>query len=144
MQYIDNFLIFWEDKKDEEKIKEALRKNFAMRDLGQVREFLGMKVEINKEKREIAIHQKAYIAKTLEKFRMSDCKSVKTPIDSNKKWMTENSVLESSEDEEEEDFPYLEAVGSLYLSQISRPYIAYAMNVLSSFLKNRKGYTGKQ
>lgn len=58
-------------------------------------------------------------------------------MESNKNWMTETTA--SSEKEEEEDCPYLEAVGSLlYLSQISRPDIAYAVSVVSSFSKEPK------
>lgn len=105
-----------------------------MRDFGQAQEFLGIKLEINKKRKEITIHQRTYIIRMVKKFQMSDCKPIKTPMESNKNWMTKTTA--SSEKEEEEDFPYLEAVGSLlYLSQISRPDIAYAVSVVSSFSK---------
>lgn len=69
--YVDNLLIFWE-KEEDEKIKEALQKQFAMRDLGQAQEFLGIKLEINKKRKEITIHQRTYITRMLKKFQMSD------------------------------------------------------------------------
>lgn len=110
-----------------------------MRDLGQAQEFLGIKLNINKKIKEIAIHQKSYITRMLRKFRMDDSKPVKTPMDSNKKWMTETAAFEPTDEEEEKDFPYLEAVGSLlYLSQISRPDIAYAVGIVISFSKEPK------
>lgn len=53
--------------------------------------------------------------------------------------MTETSISEFSEDAEEDNLSYLEAVGSLLsLSQISRSDIAYAVNVVSSFSKEPK------
>lgn len=60
-------------------------------------------------------------------------------MDLNKKWMTETAAFEPTDEQEEKDFSYLEAVGSLlYLSQISSPDSAYPIGVVSSFSKEPK------
>lgn len=65
----------------------------------------------------------------LEKFRMSDCKPVKTPMDPNKKWITEMST---SKKESQEDFPYSKAIGSLLYLE---PNIAPRYHVCSRCCK---------
>lgn len=82
--YVDDLLIFWKKEEDEKRIKEALKKQFAMRDLGQAQEFLGIRLDADKKRKEIAIHQKPYIIRMLKKFRMDDCKPAKTPMESKK------------------------------------------------------------
>jgi hypothetical protein len=76
------------------------------------------------------IHQNAYIESTLEKFHLIEAKAVSIPADP-------NIILSPSEisDRETNNVPYREAVGSLlFISTVSRPDIAYAVNSVSRFL----------
>ncbi|KAK2577894.1 hypothetical protein KPH14_012634 [Odynerus spinipes] len=85
----------------------------------------------------IKIHQREYIERTLQKFGMNECKAVGTPMDPGVKSQIEMHQPTEEEIQEGKNLPYLEAVGSLlYISQISRPDIAYAVNFVSSFNKN--------
>lgn len=47
---MDDLLIFWEKKEDEKRIKAALQKQFAMRDLGQAQEVLRIKLNEQEDK----------------------------------------------------------------------------------------------
>jgi len=74
----------------------------------------------------------------LERFKMTDCSPAKTPMELNAKVELARKK-ESLNEPKIENIPYLEAIGSLlYVSQISRPDIAYAVNVVSSYSKEPK------
>lgn len=68
----------------------------------------------------------------LERFRMQDCNEVSTPADPNVKLDADPTEVQDMS-----KIPYKEAVGGLlYLSQISRPDIAFAVNQASRFCNN--------
>jgi hypothetical protein len=89
--------------------------------------FLGL--EINREEDgSVRVSQTHYTEKLLERFNMSNCKAVTTPI------VKDNDTEESSRNSE---FPYRQAVGALmFLMCGTRPDIAYALSVVSRNLEN--------
>jgi len=132
--YVDDLLIFSDNPEETQKLKNSLKKKFDMKDLGEPKKFLGMNIERDRKlgHTQLRIYQKDYIQEALNRFRMSDCNPVGTP-------MEPGSKLEKNtkEDNNMNGIPYMEAVGSLlYLSQISRPDIAFAVNVASTFSNN--------
>lgn len=127
--YVDDLILFTSSSKTKEQIKNHIFTKFEMKDLGEVKYCLGLEVHRDRKNGSLCISQKKYIKDILTKFGMSNCKSVKTPIDPKTK-------LTSSEKENSisDIVPYQEIVGSLlYLSQGTRPDIAYAVNTLSRF-----------
>lgn len=60
-------------------MKEAFAKEFELKDLGELRYFLGM--EFARIKREIFVSQRKYILDLLEETRLMDCKPANTPIE---------------------------------------------------------------
>ncbi|KRY24466.1 Retrovirus-related Pol polyprotein from transposon TNT 1-94, partial [Trichinella britovi] len=73
----------------------------------------------------------------LHRFRMSDCKGVKTPLDPNQ--ILSKAMMPSSDEEIKQmhAVPYREAVGCLvYLSQSCRPDICHAVGIVSRFSDN--------
>lgn len=88
-------------------------------------------MEICKEKDYISISQKQYIQKLINKFNLLDAKSCSTPADVNV------HLSKNISNDKPINFPYREAVGALlFLSSVSRPDIAYAVNVVSRFVNN--------
>ncbi|KAK9693877.1 Reverse transcriptase (RNA-dependent DNA polymerase) [Popillia japonica] len=78
----DVWLLLWVDDiivtgPNTAKIIEKLEKEFTTKNLGQLKNFLGMDV-INKENM-IYITQTTLIEKILKKFKMTDCKEALTP-----------------------------------------------------------------
>lgn len=130
--YVDDFLIFYQTMSTLSALKTFLHTTFQMKDLGLAKNCLGMK--INQKDEYIELDQSSYIDDVLEKFGMKDCKPSKTPSDSNQKLSTsmvnqENSLVGK--------VPYQEAVGSLlYLTQSTRPDLAFAVNDVSRFNSN--------
>jgi hypothetical protein len=51
-----------------------------MKDMSEASYILGVKIEIDRSKKILALSQEHYIRKVLEKFCMQDCKSIDTPI----------------------------------------------------------------
>jgi hypothetical protein len=128
--YVDDFLIFGTDEAEIMKIKKQLCSEFKMKDLGEAKQCLG--IRITREANQISLDQEKYIEEILERFGMSNCRSVKTPLDP-------NQIISSDADGKEEavDFPYQEIIGSfMYLVQCTRPDLAYAVSSLSRFNKS--------
>ena len=73
--YINNFLVFRLDKSEIDNIKWWLNTNYKMKDLETCRQFLGMKVEQDQDRR-ISILQTAFINKAFMAAKMQDCKGV--------------------------------------------------------------------
>jgi len=87
--------------------------------------FLGL--EITKTGDDIAVSQTAFIEKILERFGLSTCNSVSTPME---------KLSSPAPGKENVEFPYRSAVGSLlYLARGTRFDIAFAVSVLSRSLE---------
>ncbi|XP_036340281.1 secreted RxLR effector protein 161-like [Rhagoletis pomonella] len=68
---------------------------------------------------------------------MTDCNPVETPLDPNQRLTVEMCPTDDAERREMKNIPYQELTGSLlFLVQVSRPDICYAVSVLSRFNNN--------
>ncbi len=102
--------------------KHAIANRFKMKDLGEVSSVLGMEAIRDPTTGEIKLTQVAYLKKVLERFGLSDCNPVGTPIEGNLQ------RLEGGKPNHE----YMSIVGSLmYASVVCRPDITYAVQALS-------------
>lgn len=116
-----------------EHIKDLITERWEMEDLGISHCIVGIQVS-RTSKFGYAIDQQSMINSVLECFNMSTCKPASTPLPA-------DTHLSRSSDAEaaafaNENLPYRNGVGSLmYLSQCSRPDIAYAVGVLSQHLE---------
>ena len=77
--YVDDVLIATESDKTMQDIKSKLMQKFQVKDLGELRSFLG--VQVNQSADGIWIGQPGYAARVLERYCMTDCNSVATPVD---------------------------------------------------------------
>lgn len=129
--YVDDIILFTNNMDTRNYVKEELQKQFKIKDLGDIKFCIGIHVERDRKKGVIYLDQKKYIQEVLNKYGMSDCKSVKTPIDTNttfKESSEESSILH--------EIPYQEIIGCLlYISQITRPDISFVINFLSKYNK---------
>lgn len=124
--WVDDILLFCSQRSTINNIKEKLQQKLNMKDLGEVSQCLGL--NITRSKDSIMLDQEKYIKEILIKFNMSECKSIKTPVEVGQKF-NENTEVEM-------DCPYQQAIGSLlYVAQGTRPDISYVINALSRFNK---------
>lgn len=133
--YVNDLLILFDNKFEEDELKETLKRTFEMKDLGKARQFLGM--DIQYEPGKLKIQQVRYIKKILEQYRMTSCNPISTPADPHSKLTAKKQDEDLEGGRNKKNFPYKEAVGSLlYISQISRPDNAFAVGQVSRFCKN--------
>ena len=117
-------------------IKE-LSTHFKLRDLGSTTQLLGIRIDWDRPSRNISISQKQYIIDMLERYGMSDCKPVSTPMSPGSKLSTSMAPSSLEDITFMKPVPYLSAVGSLmYLAITTRPDISYAVGVLARFNSN--------
>ncbi|XP_032457437.1 uncharacterized protein LOC100116824 isoform X3 [Nasonia vitripennis] len=124
--YVDDLLICRKNKEIIEKVKKMLSERFKMKNLGKIREYLGITIKYDVLCKEMKLSQKDYIISLAEKYGVENCKAYKTPIEVNLK-------LEKSDDCER-DIKYRNLIGALlYISSATRPDISFAVNYLSRF-----------
>lgn len=123
--YVDDIIFFsTPNSQEKEKIKESLKKEFEITDLGPASHILGMRISMSEGK--ITLDQTNYIENILKKFGMEDCKPVSTPMEIGLK-------LEKGK-EINIKYDYRGLIGSLmYVAVGSRPDISHAVSYLSQF-----------
>lgn len=127
--YVDDILLACKNDVLLKKVKKDLASCFDVKDMGELKYFLGMKVVQQPEKGSVWIGQPAYVDNILEKFGLGNAKEVSTPADPSTK------LEKAKEDSELVDKElYQSAVGSLlYLSVATRPDITYAVNNVARY-----------
>jgi hypothetical protein len=126
--YVDDCLLM--AKKEEiMKMKEIFKKNYKMKDLGELKLILGIEIERNEE--EIKLFQRNYTCALLERFEMTNCKPVDTPIEVREEKY--NSKINEKMKLPFEDINlFQQGVGCLnYLSTTTRPDISFATSQIA-------------
>jgi len=123
--YVDDLVVATLDIETLRNFKQYLMTKFRMTDLGEIKYFIGIKIEIGQD--QICLSQSAYIKKVLNKFNMEECKPVSTPLPSKLNYELLNS-------DEKYDAPCRNLIGSLmYLMLCTRPDLATSVNILSRY-----------
>ena len=63
-------------------LKRKLAKSFVMKDLGVLKQILGMRITRDRKNRKLTLSQGEYIEKVLHRFRIQNAKPVSTPLSS--------------------------------------------------------------
>lgn len=79
--YVDDMVITGDDPKEINELKKYLSKEFEIKDLGQLKYFLG--IEVARSKKGISLSQRKYVLYLLIELGMLDRKPTKTPIEMN-------------------------------------------------------------
>jgi len=79
--YVDDSLIASKSISAINKLKNQLSSEFEMKDLGEAKRVLGMKIDKDRKKDIVSLTQKRYLQKILQKFNIqSDPMSISTPL----------------------------------------------------------------
>ena len=97
-----------------------------MKDLGQLKYFLG--IEVARSKQGISLSQRKYVLDLLAETGMLDCKPVETPIEMNHNLAIYPDQVPTDKGR------YQRLVGRLIYLSHTRPDIAYAVSVVSQFM----------
>ena len=127
LAYVDDLLLAGNDVAAIESVKRFLATQFHMKDLGEIRYFLG--IEVDRTKQGIFLSQQKYVLDLLKEFNMMHVKPLKLPMDTHVK------LLPDSGDFLKDPTPYQHLIGKLIYLTITRPDIAFTIHTLSQFMQ---------
>ncbi|KAJ9566378.1 hypothetical protein OSB04_002344 [Centaurea solstitialis] len=124
--YVDDVVVVGNDPIKIQATKDDLDKKFSIKDLGNLKYFLG--IEVTRTSEGLVLNQRKYILDILEDCGLQGCKPSPFPIEQNLK-------LDRADKEPKVDAGrYRRIVGRLLYLQATRPDITYSVNVLSQFV----------
>ena len=85
--YVDDLIITGDDEDEICQIRANLYIRFQMKELGELKHFMGLEVDRTKEA--LFLCQQKYARDLLIKFGMLNCKPISTPLDENAKLYAE-------------------------------------------------------
>ncbi|MCO5573273.1 hypothetical protein L7F22_027042 [Adiantum nelumboides] len=131
-------MLIAEKSKDEIAIlKDALSKQFAVKDLDDGHHFLGMRIKRDCKRGILELSQKEYIHKVLQRFNMQGGKALSTPMTAYVKLSKNDCPKSDAEKAKMKKVPYSSAIGSLMYAMVStRSDIAFAMGVVNMYMAN--------
>lgn len=133
--YVDDMMITSKSKEEIKKLKDLLKAEFEMKDLGPARRILGMDIFRDRNAGSLVLSQERYLNQVLKTFNMEEAKEVQTPIGSQFKL---HAISKKEAEEcaaEMEDIPYASAVGSIMYAMVgSRPDLVYAVGLVSRYM----------
>uniref|UniRef100_A0ACD6APZ5 Uncharacterized protein n=2 Tax=Avena sativa TaxID=4498 RepID=A0ACD6APZ5_AVESA len=130
--YVDDIIITGDDAVEISRLKDNLRKEFEVKDLGQLKYFLG--IEIARSPEGIVLSQRKYVLDLLSDTGMLGCRVASTPIDQNHKLCAESGDPVDKE-------KYQKLVGRLIYLCHTRPDISYAVSIVSRYMHDpRSGH----
>ena len=133
--YVDDMLIAGGCKREIDKLKRELSKEFAMKDLGAAKQILGMRIK--RDNGVLKLSQEEYVKKVLSRFNMDGSKPVSTPLACHFKLSKDQSPTTEQDRAQMDKVPYASAIGSLMYAMVcTRPDIAHAVGVVSRYMSN--------
>jgi hypothetical protein len=123
--YVDDIIITGDDEPDIKCLKNNLTKEFEVKDLGQLRYFLG--IEIARSPKGIVLSRRKYVIDLLSETGMLGFRPASIPIDPNHKLCPESGYPVNKE-------RYQRLVGRLIYLCHTRPDISYVVSVVSRYM----------
>ncbi|GJV20747.1 retrotransposon protein, putative, ty1-copia subclass [Tanacetum coccineum] len=135
--YVDDMLIACKSKVEIGSTKSLLKREFDMKELGEEKKILGMEIVRDRSRKILRVSQFGYVSKILNNFRIDNGKLVKMPLGWHFKLSLKDCPVRDCDVKRMSKVPYANAVGSLmYLMVCTRPDIAYAVSLVSTYLAN--------
>ncbi|RVW36141.1 Retrovirus-related Pol polyprotein from transposon RE1 [Vitis vinifera] len=126
--YIDDIILTGDDTGEVERLKKVLATEFEVKDLAQMRYFLGM--EVARSRKGISISQRKYVLDLLTETGMLGCKPNDTPIKARKRTESDEKPVDREK--------YQRLVDRLIYLSHTRPNIAFVVSVVSQYMHSPK------
>ncbi|XP_016169023.1 uncharacterized protein LOC107611630 [Arachis ipaensis] len=126
--YVDDIIVTGTSKEAIAKLVQQLHSKFSLRDMGELKYFLGIEVT-QTSCGGLLLSQTKYINDLLKKANMGDSKAAATPMTSNLKLTSTDGVPF------EHVSLYRSVVGSLQYLTVTRPEIAFCINKVCQFMQ---------
>jgi hypothetical protein len=124
--YVDDIVIASDNSAEVSKFIQLLNDRFKLKDLGQLKYFLGL--EIARSELGISVCQRKYALEVLKDTGMLASKPVQFPMEPNVKFSKDSGQILK------DPTAYRRLVGRLLYLTISRPDISFVVQVLSQFM----------
>jgi len=126
--YVDDMLITGSSGQLIEETKKKLSQTFKMKDLGELRYFLG--IEFARSSKGILMHQRKYALELISETGLGNSKPAVTPIDNNNKLTSKQYDDQFNSESSKEDPPadqsaYQRLIGKLIYLTMTRPDISF-------------------
>ncbi|XP_030479071.1 uncharacterized mitochondrial protein AtMg00810-like [Cannabis sativa] len=128
--YIDDLIIIEDDDVEICQTKENLSVRFQVKELGELKHFLGFEVDQTKEG--LFLCQQKYAKDLLQRFGMLECKPISTPMEANVK------LCAHAGKDLQDGAMYRQLVGSLIYLTLTRLDISYVVGVVSRYMQQPK------
>lgn len=130
--YVDDVPIFAKTMKEIDDIKDLLKSFFDIKNLGELKYILGVRITRDLTNKKIYLDQEGLIARTAEKYLGKDCKPTFMPYSTSTRLEKYDKECDAHERQQ-----YQALIGSLlYVSRYTRPEIAAIVGVLSRHSSN--------
>src|SRR5579859_6527020 len=127
--WVDDFIIFGKNMASINSLKAQLNKEYEMKDLGELKHFLGIQVHRDRERKIIHISQPRYARTVLNRYGMQDNKPASSPLPTGAR-LIKVATTDVLTDQKE----YQSIVGSLmYAMLATRPDLAQCIQQISQF-----------
>ena len=116
--------------------KDHLGSSYEVKDLGEARLILGMRIDQN-QNGDVTCTQQAFCEQLLKHFNMAECAPATTPLPPGLSLSVEDCPTTTEEITEMKNIPFREALGSIMWLQIAtRPDLSFSVNILFHFTHN--------
>lgn len=124
--YVDDIILTGDDFGEMEKLREVLGKEFEIKDLGQLKYFLG--IEVARSKDGIFVSQREYTIDLLKETGMLGCRPASSNINPTLKFGKEENGTPVDKGS------YQRLFGRLIYLSYTKPDLAFAINVVNQFM----------
>uniref|UniRef100_A0A2N9HZW3 Integrase catalytic domain-containing protein n=1 Tax=Fagus sylvatica TaxID=28930 RepID=A0A2N9HZW3_FAGSY len=124
--YVDDMIVTGNDLEERKTLQEHLAREFEMKDLGELKYFLG--IEVSRSKKGIFLSQRKYALDLLNETGMTACSPASTPMEENLKLCVHPNQVPANKER------YQRLVGRLMYLAHTRPDLAYVLSVVSQFM----------
>jgi hypothetical protein len=124
--YVDDIVLTGSDPHLISMVKDLLHNHFKIKDLGRLKYFLG--IEVAKSKKGLFLSQRQYALDIISDCGLTATKPADFPMEQNLKLSPSDGTILS------DPAPYRRLVGRLIYLTVTRPDIAYPVNILSQFM----------
>ncbi|KAJ9557676.1 hypothetical protein OSB04_012290 [Centaurea solstitialis] len=142
--YVEDVLIACRDPSEIVRLKDKLKLEFEMKELGAAQKILGMEIVRDRKSCRLRLTQGEYIQKILKRFNLDGAKTSSTPLPKHIKITSEDCPKDYKEKDEMLKVPYASAVGSLMYAMVcTRPDLAHCVSVSAIHLATNLAFSSR-